>query len=152
MHNEEERREWLHVLSHAAPADLEESWRQLAAPHAFDTLRHAQSGLAMIRGRADGSGRPFNMGEATISRCVVTTTDTRTGGEIMGVGYVLGRDKRHAELTAHFDAVFQDTDTGAAARERVLPPLRAKRADALERTARKTDGTRVDFFTMVRGE
>lgn len=152
MTAENERREWLQVLAHAAPDDLERHWHESGGPHAFHTLRTPESGLAMIRGCADGSGRPFNMGEASISRCVVATTDAGSGAKISGVGYVLGRDKRHAELTARFDALFQDTAHGRAARDAVLPPLRAKRAESVAQTARKTDATRVDFFTMVRGE
>lgn len=152
MSTEQERREWLSVLAHASPADLEAYWRDFDAAITFKTLRNPDFGLAMVRGRADGSGRPFNMGEATISRCVVTTTDSKSGTEIMGVGYVLGRDKRHAELTAQFDALFQDSAHGDTARETVLPTLRAKRAEAAQEVVRKTDSTRVDFFTMVRGE
>ncbi len=146
------RQEWLAVLSTAAPADLERFWRDLDARHAFRNLRNAESGLTMIRGRADGSGRPFNLGEATISRCVVATEDSGTRSEIMGVGYVLGRNRRHAELTARFDALFQDSRQGPAARDSVLPVLKDKRRKAADATARKTDATRVEFFTLVRGE
>ena len=70
----------------------------------------------------------------------------------MGVGYVLGRDRRHAELTARFDALFQDSARGAAARDNVLPALKDKRRKAADTASRKTDATRVEFFTMVRGE
>ncbi len=152
MDSQAERREWLRVLSHAALLDLEYLWREIDIPHRFRVLRHPEPGLAMVRGRADGSGRPFNVGEATVSRCTVATTDSQDGRELMGVGYVLGRNKRHAELTARFDALFQDSGQGQTIRAVVLPPLRAKRADAVAKVARKTDSTRVEFFTMVRGD
>lgn len=146
------RQEWLAVLSTADRDDLERFWLRLDDRHAFRNLRNPESGLAMIRGRADGSGRPFNLGEATISRCVVATEDSGDSSEIMGVGYVLGRDRRHAELTARFDALFQDSAGGAAARAGILPALRDKRRIAAAAASRKTDATRVEFFTMVRGE
>ncbi|MDA0662785.1 MAG: phosphonate C-P lyase system protein PhnG [Proteobacteria bacterium] len=146
------RQEWLAVLSTAKREDLEHFWRDLDAGHAFRNLRNPESGLTMIRGRADGSGRPFNLGEATISRCVVATEDSGDNSEIMGVGYVLGRDRRHAELTARFDALFQDSAKGVAARDSVLPVLQEKRRKAADTASRKTDATRVEFFTMVRGE
>ena len=31
-----------------------------------------ETGLVMLRGRADGSGHPFNLGEATVTRCVAS--------------------------------------------------------------------------------
>jgi alpha-D-ribose 1-methylphosphonate 5-triphosphate synthase subunit PhnG len=146
------RQEWLAVLNTADRDDLEHFWQDLEAEHAFRNLRNPESGLTMIRGRADGTGRPFNLGEATISRCVVATEDSGNRSEIMGVGYVLGRDRRHAELTARFDALFQDSAKGSAARDRILPVLQEKRRKADDAASRKTDATRVEFFTMVRGE
>ena len=106
----------------------------------------------MIRGRADGAGRPFNLGEATVTRCVVAGKDSRDGTEIMGVGYVLGRDKRHAEFTALFDALFQDSSMDIASREAVLTPLREAQCKKEAQEAHETAATRVEFFTMVRGE
>ncbi len=152
METQKIRQEWLAVLSTATRDDLERFWRELDAGHAFRTLRNSESGLTMIRGRADGSGRPFNLGEASISRCVVATEDSGDNSEIMGVGYVLGRDRRHAELTARFDALFQDSAQGASARDSILPVLKDKRRQAADAASRKTDATRVEFFTMVRGE
>lgn len=152
METQAARRSWLKVLANAAPNDLEDFWRRFDTQHSFQKLRHPESGLAMVRGRADGSGRPFNLGETTISRCVIVTNDSKDGSEITGVGYVLGRDKRHAELTACFDALFQDSGSGPDARATVLPPLSDKQEKASEAASRKTDSTRVEFFTMVRGE
>jgi len=106
----------------------------------------------MIRGRADGSGRPFNLGEATVTRCVLGIEDTVTGEPLVGVGYVLGRSKRQAELIAKFDAAFQDSGDGESLRNKILPPLSQVQRLADSETDRKTAATRVDFFTMVRGE
>lgn len=150
------RQEWLKVLANASSGALGIAWARAAAavrqPGSITMLRHPETGLAMIRARADGSGRPFNLGEATITRCVVAVTDSCDETAIMGVGYVLGRDKRHAEFTAFFDALFQDSSMDTVSRETILAPLRHTQKQTESRQAAKTAATRVDFFTMVRGE
>lgn len=146
------RQEWLKVLANAPAEALDASWVAIENPETASTLRHPETGLVMIRGRTDGAGRPFNLGEATVTRCVVARTDSGDGSEIMGVGYVLGRDKRHAECAALFDALFQDSNMDAVSRETVLTPFRDAQRAAAAHTAQETAATRVDFFTMVRGE
>lgn len=146
------RQEWLRTLAKASLGDLETAWTQLKPEHPFEKLRATETGLAMIRGRADGTGRPFNLGEATVTRSVVTTHDSSDGSEIAGVGYLLGRDKQHAELIARLDAVFQDKGTPAIAREAVLQSIRERLDRTAAVAAQKTASTRVEFFTMLRGE
>ena len=75
----------------------------------------------MIQGRADGTGRPFNLGEATITRCVVRCSDSANDAPLLGVGYTLGRDKLRAQLIAQFDALFQDSALGEGLQEGILP-------------------------------
>ena len=70
----------------------------------------------------------------------------------MGIGYVVGRDKRHAELIARFDAVFQDSAMNDDDRDRILAPLAKERLDLVSTASAKTATTKVDFFTLVRGE
>ncbi|MFT5449690.1 MAG: alpha-D-ribose 1-methylphosphonate 5-triphosphate synthase subunit PhnG [Gammaproteobacteria bacterium] len=152
MHVQSLRQQWLAVLSTAKREDLKRIWRERDAGHEFRCLRKTVSGLCMVRGRSDGAGRPFNLGEATISRCVVTTTDSANHTPITGVGYVLGRDRDRADLMARFDALFQDSAHGLPAVESVLSELESKQQQAAAAAARKTDSTRVEFFTMVRGE
>ena len=69
-----------------------------------------------------------------------------------GFGHVAGRSARHAELVALFDALLQD----AAAHERiaatVVAPLVALAAAATAARAARVAASKVDFFTMVRGE
>lgn len=152
MESEMVRQDWLKVLANASPDALDKAWAEVQPPSSVMMLRHPETGLAMIRGRSDGAGRPFNLGEASITRCVVAGTDSQDGTEILGIGYVLGRDKRHAEFTALFDALFQDSGMDTASREAILAPLRHARQQTESRQAAKTAATRVDFFTMVRGE
>jgi alpha-D-ribose 1-methylphosphonate 5-triphosphate synthase subunit PhnG len=101
----------------------------------------------MARGRAGGTGQRFNLGEITVTRCAVQSAD----GHI-GHGYVAGRDKRKAELVASFDALLQAPAQRAALLSQVIEPLAAAQAAARATTARKAAATRVEFFTLVRGD
>ena len=143
-----ERQAWLAALAHAGREELEQVWAGLAAPPAYETLRAAEVGLAMVRGRAGGTGQPFNLGEMTVTRCAVRLTQSG----IAGFGYVAGRDPRKAELVALLDAVLQEEPHGRALRQPLVTRLTEARRQARETRARKIASSRVEFFTMVRGE
>ena len=101
----------------------------------------------MVRGRAGGTGAPFNLGELAVTRCTVELADGRVGH-----AYVAGRHRRHAEVAAVLDALLQDPGEGAALEDRIVGPLLAAR-EARHRAVRaRAAATRVEFFTMVRGE
>jgi alpha-D-ribose 1-methylphosphonate 5-triphosphate synthase subunit PhnG len=140
------RQHWLAVLARAATTDLENHWADTDHP-AITVLRQPEIGLVMARARAGGSGQRFNLGEVTVTRCSVRTAE----GHI-GHGYVTGRDKRKAELVASFDALLQASGHHAALMARVIEPLARVQADAKAALASKAAATRVEFFTMVRGE
>src|SRR3546814_10337591 len=74
------------------------AWNGLADRPAYRRLKAPETGLAMIRARAGGVGQRFNFGEMTMTRCVVVLEGTGAQKELMGVGYVQGRDARKAEL------------------------------------------------------
>lgn len=142
-----ERRAWLAVLARAAVDELSaalEAEAEAAAP--WRLLRPAETGLVMVRGRAGGTGERFNMGEMTVSRCTVTDDEGR-----LGVGYVAGRDRRKAELVARLDLLLQRPGHGALKTGLVADLARHQQAARDERAA-KAAATRVDFFTMVRGD
>ena len=101
----------------------------------------------MVRGRMGGDGAPFNLGEATVTRCAVQLAT----GEI-GFGYVLGRDRDKARLAALCDALWQRADKRAAVERNVLAPLRVRQQERLARSREDTAATKVDFFTLVRGD
>jgi alpha-D-ribose 1-methylphosphonate 5-triphosphate synthase subunit PhnG len=102
------RQGWMGLLARSAPARLASLYADLP-PH--DMLRPPEIGSVMVRGRMGGTGQPFNLGEVTVTRCVLRLSS----GEV-GHAHVQGRDKAHA--------------------------TRAARAA----------GTKVEFFTLVRGE
>ena len=51
------RQRWMAALAKAATADLERAWKALSVSPDYDLLRPAEVGLAMVQGRAGGTGR-----------------------------------------------------------------------------------------------
>ena len=134
------------VLAHSGAADIAARLAAIAAP-AYADLREPENGLVMVRGRVGGDGAPFNLGEATVSRAAVRLAT----GEV-GFGYTLGRDREKARMIALCDALVQSTEFADAMEAEVLAPLRAAVIAEQDRKARETAATRVDFYTLVRGE
>jgi alpha-D-ribose 1-methylphosphonate 5-triphosphate synthase subunit PhnG len=134
------------VLAHVEADDIAGRLVGIAVP-AHENLREPENGLVMLRGRAGGDGAPFNLGEATVSRAAVRLAS----GEV-GVGYTLGRDRDKAGLVALCDALIQTADHAAAVEAQVLAPLRARIDAERRRKTAETAATRVDFYTLVRGE
>ncbi|MFN3546721.1 MAG: phosphonate C-P lyase system protein PhnG [Mesorhizobium sp.] len=132
----------------AAPAeDLLALWREAGITVDAKPLRGPETGLVTLRGRMGGGGAPFNFGEATVTRATVRLAT----GEI-GHAYALGRDREKARISATIDALWQRADMRAAVEERIIAPLTARAAKADAQRRAETAATRVDFFTMVRGD
>jgi alpha-D-ribose 1-methylphosphonate 5-triphosphate synthase subunit PhnG len=140
------RREAMGVLGHCATADIAGYLDAVAIP-AHEELRQPENGLVMLRGRIGGDGAPFNLGEATVSRAAVRLAS----GEV-GFGYTLGRDGTKAHLIALCDALIQTAEFSDAVETNVLAPLRARVVADVKRKAAETAATKVDFYTLVRGE
>ena len=140
------RRDWLAVLARAGTAELEACVLRAGPLPPAQAVRPPEVGMVMLRGRVGGTGEAFNLGEASLTRCAL-----RVAGAL-GVGYTLGRDRRKAELVALFDALLQDDANRAKWQREVVEPLRARQASEREAASRAAAGSRVDFFTMVRGE
>ena len=134
------------VLAHSATADIEGRLGMVALP-AHEDLREPENGLVMVRGRVGGDGAPFNLGEATVSRAAVRLST----GEV-GFGYTLGRDREKARLIALCDAMVQSTELAGAIETQVVAPLRAAMIERRNRKVAEAAATRVDFYTLVRGE
>lgn len=140
------RKGWMSLLAKAPPARLDGHFSKLEGRPGFTWLRPPEVGGVMLRGRMGGTGAPFNLGEMTVTRCALKLET----GEV-GHAYVQGRDKAHAERAALVDALMQ-TDRAAELTDLVLEPL-AREAQALKGSrAARAAATKVDFFTMVRGE
>ena len=135
------------LLARARLPELEEAWAALDDAPAFEPLRRPETGLVMVRGGAGGSGAAFNLGEMTMTRASVRLADGPVGH-----GYVAGRDARHAELAALFDALMQLPGRRDAIDAALLRLVSRRIEDAGRRARAKTMATAVDFFTLVRGE
>ncbi|AYD66209.1 phosphonate C-P lyase system protein PhnG [Achromobacter sp. B7] len=141
------RAAWMRVLSLADPAALEGALRGLGGVPAHQMLRPAQTGMAMVRARSGGTGARFNLGEMTVTRCAVMLADG-----VVGMAYVQGRSARHAEQAAVADALLQLPEWHDTVDAQVIQPLARAHADKVDAQARVAAQTKVEFFTMVRGE
>lgn len=141
------RRAALRLLVEAGTNELAHLLAGVGELPGHEDVREPETGLAMVRGRIGGDGAPFNVGEATVSRAAVRLET----GEI-GFGYVLGWDQEKARLVALCDALFQNERHGARIEDNELSPLRARLEAERQAVAAQTAATRVDFFTLVRGE
>ena len=141
------RQRWMSVLAKARLAELETAWDGLADKPAYDWLRLPEIGMVMVRARTGGSGGRFNLGQMTVTRCAL-----RLASGEAGLGYVQGRSKRHAELAAVFDALLQDAARRPVLERQVIAPLAAAHAARRDARSRKANSTKVNFFTLVRGE
>ncbi len=123
------------LKAHLEPLDIE-----------AQAVRGPETGLVMLRGRIGGGGNAFNLGEATVTRATVRLAT----GEI-GHGQRLGTDREATRLSAIADAL-AETGRHEAALSALLRAVEERVAAEAQRQAEETAATRVDFFTMVRGE
>jgi alpha-D-ribose 1-methylphosphonate 5-triphosphate synthase subunit PhnG len=134
------RKHWMSVLARA-PAEAIES--ALTRDAIWTRVRGPETGLVMVRGRAGGSGSPFNLGEMTVTRCTV-----RLASGIAGHAYIAGRDERRAELAAVADALLQDPSLSDASRDALIQPLADAQQEQRLTRAEKAAATKVEFFAM----
>src|SRR5215470_16816122 len=141
------RREAMALLAASSAAEIANHLDAVGPLPAHEDVRSGENGMVMVRGRIGGDGAPFNFGEATVSRAAVRLET----GEI-GYGYVLGRDCAKARLIAVCDALVQRKQHYSILEQHVLAPLRSRLAAARELDAERVAATKVEFFTLVRGE
>jgi alpha-D-ribose 1-methylphosphonate 5-triphosphate synthase subunit PhnG len=139
------RRRIIGLAARATTAELETALERIGRPD-FADVRRPEIGLVMLRGRMGGDGSAFNLGEATVSRAAVRLQT----GEI-GHSYSLGRDPARARLAALIDALWQRGEHQRIETE-FARPVAARLAAERQARAAETAATRVDFFTLVRGE
>lgn len=141
-----ERKAWMGLLAKAPEGRVAALLDAAMTRPEFTWLRAPEIGTTMVRGRAGGTGAPFNIGEMTVTRCALTLAC----GEV-GHAYVQGRRKSDVEAAALVDALMQGRNASAV-REAVLDPLGAEQSAAKNARADKSAATKVEFFTMARGE
>jgi alpha-D-ribose 1-methylphosphonate 5-triphosphate synthase subunit PhnG len=145
--NTEARRRAMAVIARARADELAPTIAVVAQARAARDLKPVETGLVMLRGRIGGDGAPFNLGEATVTRAII---ELDTGER--GFAHILGRDHKRARLAALADALWQREETRGAIETAILEPVAARLATETAKTRAETAATRVDFFTLVRGE
>ena len=141
------RRAVMATLADARTSEIASGLAALGDHIAHVELRPIETGLVMLQGRMGGDGAAFNLGEATVTRATVRIRS----GEV-GFSYVLGRDRDKARLAALCDALWQNPSSREPLERHVLAPIKARQESERARQRALTAATRVDFFTLVRGE
>lgn len=139
------RQRWIGILARARFDELNRHQAALCDTD-LQMIRAPEIGMTLVRGRMGGTGAAFNLGEMTVTRCVVRLADGRTG-----YSYLAGRDKRHAELAALADAHLQGPRQSWWLDELIEPLAQAQAMRRAQQDA-ETAATKVEFFTLVRGE
>lgn len=142
-----ERRQWMAVLAQSSADVLERQCKPLKLKPDYQLLRPTQIGLVQLQGRMEVTGARFMLGDMTVSRAAVQLKDGTCG-----YSYVIGRNRVHAERCAWLDALLQTEEVSARLWDKVVIPLheqlQAQRAHQHDDVA----ASRVNFFTLVRGE
>ena len=141
-----QRKAAMAVLAHSEAAEISDRLDAIELP-AHENLREPENSLVIVRGRIGGDGAAFNLGEATVSRAAVRLST----GEV-GFGYTLGRDGAKAQMIALCDAMAQSDQFAGLVETKVIAPLRAAISAKRNRRSAEAAATRVDFYTLVRGE
>jgi alpha-D-ribose 1-methylphosphonate 5-triphosphate synthase subunit PhnG len=145
--DETQRRQWMAVLAHSLPQELESRWAELELAPVYQVIRQPETGLVQIQARMGATGQRFFAGDATLTRAVV-----QLSCGLYGYSFLLGRNKAHAERCAIIDALMQDKTHFQTLQETLIAPLAANREQRLAKRRAEVNGSRVDFFTLVRGD
>jgi len=135
------------ALALAPEARLREAWDGLAAQPQYKVVRGPETGLVMVRARTGNSGERFNLGEMTVTRCTVGL-----GEGILGHAFIGGLSHEHARLAAVFDALLQLPEKGEDLRRALIGSLQQERQTHLAGRRDEVRPSRVDFFTLARGD
>ncbi len=140
-----QRREGMRLLARATLGELSLAWDAIDDKPEVAPVRGPETGLVMVRGKIGGAAilsisarPPFHAPPCAFDR--------------RGRPWAAARHRQGTRrLAAIFDALFQSAAHRASVE--ALHEQVAARLDAEDRRkAEETAATRVDFFTMVRGE
>ena len=145
--NTRARQRLMQILAQADPDALEAAYAGFTDVPDWSFARKPETGLVMVRGRIGGGGAPFNLGEMSVTRAAVTLASGETGH-----AYVAGRNRRKAAIAAVFDALWQNPVLRPRIDTEIIAPLAATLKAQDARSTEEAAATRVDFFTLVRGD
>lgn len=135
------------LLARASMEELMSMWGGLEQTPEAEKMRGPETGLVMVRGRIGGGGDAFNLGEATMTRATV-----RLASGTVGHAHALGTNKKKAWVSAIFDALWQEPATQDMIEANLLSPVERRLQATANQKKQETAATRVNFFTMVRGD
>ena len=144
---ETNRETWIGLLGSADLTDLESAVEKFKSPVAYEHIVKPETGMLMVQAKADGSDARFNLGEITVSKCILNVR-----GQYLGAGWIMGSDLRHAELAALFDGLLQDPEYYQVLIQTLIPVLIEKQKSRNESLLKDAADTKVNFFTLKRGE
>tara|TARA_B100001939_G_scaffold291997_1_gene263980 strand:+ start:352 stop:786 length:435 start_codon:yes stop_codon:yes gene_type:complete len=141
-----ERANWLGLMAKSPAKVMDECWQKADLSPEFEVIRSPEIGSVMVRGRMGGTGDTFNLGEMTVTRASV-----KLSCGTVGHGYIMGRSKKTATRVALCDALMQTGDKQKV-KDNIIQPLLSLKKENDQRISAKAAATKVDFFTLVRGE
>lgn len=142
-----DRENWIGLLGSADLTDLEAGFEGLNGVPDYVCIIGPETGMLMVQAKMEGSGPRFNLGEMTVSKCVLEVK-----GQYLGTGWVMGSDLRHAELAALFDGLLQDPDHHDQLMATLIQRLEEKQRVKRDHLLKDASDTKVEFFTLKRGE
>ncbi|WP_027695944.1 phosphonate C-P lyase system protein PhnG [Vibrio litoralis] len=145
--NQSQRQQWMSALATADFEQLSELWKSQSFTPNYQLIRAPEIGLAQVQARMGGTGNRFNVTDVTVTRCVVKLES----GDL-GYSYLSGRNKPHAELAAVIDGLMQSETYQQELMMSVIEPLQTTRAQKHQLRQQQVAISKVDFFTLVRGE
>ena len=146
MQEIDKRKSWMSVLATSDKNNILSFWEKTKIKVNYQWLRAPEIGSIMAQGRMGVTGNRFNIGEVTITRCSLKL-DCGT----IGHSYVQGRSKKKAEISALCDALMQ-TKLAEKINKKIIKPLEKIKIDKKNKILSKAEATKVDFFTLVRGD
>ncbi|EMX9181633.1 phosphonate C-P lyase system protein PhnG [Citrobacter sp. Cs237] len=141
------RQRWMRALSWSNAETLNALMQALKLAPDYTLIRAPETGLMQIQARMGGTGNRFFAGDTTLTRAVV-----RLNSGTLGYSYLLGRNKQHAERCAVVDALLQEQAHFQTLMETLIAPLEAEREAQIAARRAEVNASRVDFFTLVRGD
>ncbi len=144
---QEARKRVAGLLARATVEELLNCWSALDAKPQVEKVRGPETGLVMVRGKIGGGGSPFNLGEATVTRATV-----KLASGTIGHAHALGTSRKQAWYAAIADALWQEETTRPLVEREVLSVVASRLEKRKTSAIQQTAATRVDFFTMVRGD
>ncbi|MBD1574147.1 phosphonate C-P lyase system protein PhnG [Vibrio sp. S17_S38] len=141
------RQYWMSVLATTDFERLSDLWQAQSFTPDYQLIRAPEIGLAQVQARMGGTGNRFNVGDITVTRCVVKLAN----GDL-GYSYLSGRNKAHAELAAVIDALMQSQTYQHELMLSLIEPLQTLRDQKHQQRQQQVASSKVDFFTLVRGD